>query len=50
MKNWFGLAILAAMMVCGLAARAEETEYDPAKVSESLKASFSSARPAPSRA
>jgi TRAP-type uncharacterized transport system substrate-binding protein len=28
------------MMVCGFAARAEETEYDPAKVSESLKAIF----------
>ena len=26
------------MMACGFAARAEETEYDPAKVSESLKA------------
>ena len=28
------------MMACGFAARAEETEYDPAKVSESLKAIF----------
>jgi TRAP transporter TAXI family solute receptor len=27
-------------MACGLAARAEETEYDPAKVSDSLKAIF----------
>jgi TRAP transporter TAXI family solute receptor len=28
------------MMACGFAARAQETEYDPAKVSESLKAIF----------
>ena len=28
------------MLACGFAARAEETEYDPAKVSESLKAIF----------
>jgi TRAP-type uncharacterized transport system substrate-binding protein len=28
------------MTLCGFAARAEETEYDPAKVSESLKAIF----------
>jgi TRAP transporter TAXI family solute receptor len=28
------------MMACGFAARAEDTEYDPAKVSESLKAIF----------
>jgi TRAP transporter TAXI family solute receptor len=28
------------MMACGLAARADETEYDPAKVSDSLKAVF----------
>ncbi len=38
MRRWFGLAIFAAMMACGFAARAEETEYDPAKVSEGLKA------------
>jgi TRAP transporter TAXI family solute receptor len=30
----------AMMMVCAFAARAENTEYDPAKVSESLKAIF----------
>src|SRR6202008_1674705 len=36
----FGLALIAIMMTCGLAARAEETETDPAKVSESLKAIF----------
>jgi TRAP transporter TAXI family solute receptor len=40
MQRWFGLAILAAMMACGFAAQAEETEYDPAKVSESLRAIF----------
>jgi TRAP transporter TAXI family solute receptor len=40
MKRLFGLAIVAMMMACGLAARAEEGEFDPAKVSESLKAIF----------
>ena len=32
--------MFAVMMTCAFAARAEETEYDPAKVSESLKAIF----------
>lgn len=32
--------VFAMMMACGLAARADNTEYDPAKVSESLKAIF----------
>ncbi|HET6838108.1 MAG TPA: TAXI family TRAP transporter solute-binding subunit [Bradyrhizobium sp.] len=40
MKRIFGLAIFAALMAFGCAARADETEYDPAKVSESLKAIF----------
>jgi len=40
MKRLFGLAIVALMMACGLAARAVEGEFDPAKVSESLKAIF----------
>jgi TRAP transporter TAXI family solute receptor len=40
MQRLFGLAIFAMVMSCGLAARAEETEYDPAKVSDSLKAIF----------
>ena len=40
MKRLFGLAIVAMIMACGLAARAEEGEFDPAKVSESLKAIF----------
>jgi TRAP transporter TAXI family solute receptor len=40
MRRLFGLALVAIMMVCGLAARADDTEYDPAKVSESLKAIF----------
>src|SRR6202140_1921453 len=40
MQRVFGLAIFAIAMIFGLAARAEETEYDPAKVSESLKAIF----------
>jgi TRAP transporter TAXI family solute receptor len=34
------MATFAMMMACGFAARAEETEFDPAKVSESLKAIF----------
>ena len=40
MRRLLGMAIIAVMMVCGLVARAEETEFDPAKVSESLKAIF----------
>ena len=40
MRRLLGLAIFATMMACGFAARAEETEFDPAKVSESLKAIF----------
>ena len=40
MRRLFGMALIAITMACGLAARAEETEYDPAKVSESLKAIF----------
>jgi TRAP transporter TAXI family solute receptor len=40
MRRILGLALVAIMMVCGLAARADEIEYDPAKVSDSLKAIF----------
>src|ERR1700729_1678631 len=40
MRRLFGLALVAMVMACGLAARAEETEFDPAKVSDSLKAIF----------
>ncbi len=40
MRRLLGMAILAMMMACGFTARAEQTEYDPAKVSESLKAIF----------
>src|SRR5437879_7196143 len=40
MRRLFGLALVAIMMACGFAARAEEGEFDPAKVSESLKATF----------
>ena len=40
MRRLFGLALVAIVMACGLAARANETEYDPAKVSDSLKAIF----------
>src|SRR6478735_8639389 len=40
MRRLFGLALVAMVMACGLSARADETEYDPAKVSDSLKAIF----------
>src|SRR6201995_3377598 len=40
MRHFIRLALVAAMLACGFTARAEETEYDPAKVSESLKAIF----------
>jgi TRAP transporter TAXI family solute receptor len=41
MGNLIRLALVATMMACGFTtARAEQTEYDPAKVSESLKAIF----------
>ena len=40
MRRLVRLAVIAAMMACGFAARAEETEYDPTKVSDSLKAIF----------
>jgi TRAP transporter TAXI family solute receptor len=40
MRRLVALAIFAITMTCGLAARAEETDYDPAKVSDSLKAIF----------
>ncbi len=40
MRRLVGLAIIAVMMACGFTARAEETEYDPTKVSDSLKAIF----------
>jgi TRAP transporter TAXI family solute receptor len=40
MRRLIGMALVATMLACGFAARAEETEFDPAKVSESLKAIF----------
>jgi TRAP transporter TAXI family solute receptor len=40
MRRSVGLAMFVTMMACAFAARAEETEYDPAKVSEGLKAIF----------
>jgi TRAP transporter TAXI family solute receptor len=40
MRRLVGLAISVTMMACAFAARAEETEYDPGKVSEGLKAIF----------
>ncbi|MFB9266224.1 TAXI family TRAP transporter solute-binding subunit [Bradyrhizobium erythrophlei] len=40
MRRLFGLFLFTTMMICGFAARAEQTELDPAKVSDSLKAIF----------
>jgi TRAP transporter TAXI family solute receptor len=40
MRRFIGLAIIATMMACGFTARADDTELDPAKVSDSLKAIF----------
>src|SRR5581483_6584025 len=41
MRRIFGLALAAIVMACSFAAAyAEETEYDPAKVSDSLRAIF----------
>ena len=40
MRHLMRLALVATMMACGFTARAEQSEYDPAKVSESLKAIF----------
>jgi TRAP transporter TAXI family solute receptor len=40
MRRLIGLALVAMMMACGSAARAEDGVYDPAKVSDSLKAIF----------
>src|SRR5690348_5885399 len=41
MRHLFGMALLAVAMACGSTARAAEpAEYDPSKVSDSLKAIF----------
>jgi TRAP transporter TAXI family solute receptor len=40
MRRLVGLAMSVTLMACAFAARAEETEFDPAKVSEGLKAIF----------
>src|SRR4249920_1377869 len=41
MRHLFGMALLAMTMACGISsAKAAETEFDPAKVSDSLKAIF----------
>jgi TRAP transporter TAXI family solute receptor len=40
MRRLFGVALIALTMICGPTVRAEETEYDPAKVSDSLRAIF----------
>jgi TRAP transporter TAXI family solute receptor len=40
MRRLVGLALAAMMIGCGSAAQAQTTEYDPGKVSDSLKAIF----------
>jgi TRAP transporter TAXI family solute receptor len=40
MRRLVGMALVAIMMVCGFAARAQDKTYDPGKISESLKAIF----------
>ncbi len=40
MRRLTGWAIVAALAMCGVSARAEDSDYDPARVSESLKAIF----------
>jgi TRAP transporter TAXI family solute receptor len=40
MRRLIGMALVATMMALGFAARAEESQVDPAKVSDSLKAIF----------
>jgi TRAP transporter TAXI family solute receptor len=40
MRYALGMALAAIMTICGFSARAEQTEYDPSKVSDSLKAIF----------
>jgi TRAP transporter TAXI family solute receptor len=40
MRRLVGLAMSVTLTACAYAARAEETEYDPAKVSDGLKAIF----------
>jgi TRAP transporter TAXI family solute receptor len=40
MRRLVGVALVAIMMGCGFVARAADDEYDPAKVSDSLKAIF----------
>src|SRR5260370_9037482 len=40
MRHLLRLALVATIMAFGFTARAEQTEYDPAKVSERLKAIF----------
>src|SRR3954462_3540969 len=40
MRNALRMALAAIMTICAFAARAEQTEYDPAKVSDGLKAIF----------
>jgi len=40
MRRLLGFVVFATVMCFGMAVRADDTEYDPAKVSESLKAIF----------
>lgn len=40
MRRLFGAAVAAIVLALGFSAHAEESEFDPAKVSDSLKAIF----------
>ena len=40
MRNALKMALAAIITICACAARADQIEYDPAKVSDSLKAIF----------
>src|SRR5258707_5126977 len=40
MRRLIGMALVAIMMACGFAARAQDKPYDPGKISDSLKAIF----------
>src|SRR5260370_439825 len=40
MRRLIGMALVAIMMACGFAARAQDKTYEPGKISDSLKAIF----------
>ena len=49
MRQYLRIFATIIMMASGVAAHAEQTNYDPAKVSDSLRAVFHSARSRPKR-